>query len=61
MRDPDRIGEMLCDLGALWERDPDLRLHQLLSNLMRAELPDVDLHSVEDRWLHRRIRRAQTS
>ena len=58
MRDPARIPEMLELLGRLWERQPDLRLGQLVHNLAwfaadAKSLPEADKRrftsfSVED-------------
>ena len=33
MRDPERIGPVLAELGEYWVRHPDLRLGQIMGNL----------------------------
>lgn len=58
MRDPARIDEMLSDLAAVWRRSPDLRLGQLLVNLVRPEEPAPEIFNIEDDRLHKEIRRA---
>jgi len=44
MRDPKRIPKVLAKIQAYWERNPDLRLGQLVSNLAGNE----DVFYVED-------------
>lgn len=44
MRDINRIDQVLSDLGAVWKTVPDLRLGQLLLNVIR----DPALYYVED-------------
>jgi hypothetical protein len=39
VRDPNRIPIILEALGKYWEKHPDLRLCQLISNITRASLP----------------------
>lgn len=34
MRDPERIDEILEEIKAIWKRHPDMRLGQLLVNLL---------------------------
>ncbi|MGD9710507.1 MAG: hypothetical protein AB7V46_00365 [Thermomicrobiales bacterium] len=58
MRDPQRIDEMLLDLAAVWQKSPDLRLGQLLVNLVRPSEPCPQIFSIEDAELHKNIRRA---
>ena len=58
MRDPARIDEILADLAAVWRKSPDLRLGQLLVNLVRPDEPTPAVFNIEDTQLHKRIRRA---
>jgi len=51
MRDPDRIPLILQRIEQVWERYPDLRLGQLLLNVMG----DPPLYGIEDEELARRI------
>jgi uncharacterized protein YihD (DUF1040 family) len=44
MRDPNRIDKILSGIKKVWEKYPDLRLGQLLCNVMR----DPALYYVED-------------
>jgi uncharacterized protein YihD (DUF1040 family) len=37
MRDPNRIPDMLSRLQTIWEKYPDLRLGQLITNVFRSE------------------------
>jgi hypothetical protein len=39
MRDPARIKKILAELEKVWQRDPDLRLCQLIENLLPTERP----------------------
>lgn len=48
MRDPARIPRMLDALRRAWERSPDLRLGQLVSNAARHHGAWPDVFSVED-------------
>lgn len=47
MRDPNRIDQLLARLKAIWERNPDLRLGQLILNVAS----DPVLYYVEDEEL----------
>ena len=49
---------MLTDLAALWRRDPDMRLGQLVVNLVRPKAPRPEVFYFEDTKLHKRIRKA---
>ncbi len=51
MRDPKRIPKLLGKLQAFWEKDPDMRLGQLVSNLAG----DADVFYVEDSKLERNL------
>lgn len=44
MRNPDRIDEIILEVARLWKKYPDLRLGQLLCNVLR----DPALYYVED-------------
>ena len=44
MRDPNRIDEVLQQLAVLWKETPDLRLGQLILNVMQ----DIQLYYIED-------------
>jgi uncharacterized protein YihD (DUF1040 family) len=57
VRDPNRIIPILDAIREIWEKDPDLRLGQLLFNLMRATRPDPDVFSFEDDMLMKRLKR----
>lgn len=47
MRDPNRIDQLLARLKVIWERNPDLRLGQLILNVAS----DPVLYYVEDEEL----------
>ena len=49
MRDPRRIDEVLLAIGEIWEKDPDLRLGQLIINAVRPAKPCPEVFSIEDR------------
>jgi len=53
MRDPDRIPEITNELHDTWTEHPDLRLGQLLLNVV---LLDEDLYYIEDDELLERIK-----
>ncbi|MCA9661688.1 MAG: hypothetical protein KC486_25340 [Myxococcales bacterium] len=57
MRDPARIDPILETLAEAWRLDPDLRLGQLLVNVVRPATPCPELFSLEDRQLRRRLER----
>lgn len=48
MRDPARINEVLEALRVAWQLDPDLRLGQLIVNVVRPTSPCPDVFYVED-------------
>jgi len=55
MRDPKRIPEVLDEIKKAWERYPDLRLGQLIENIVgRSPYP---LFYIEDEDLVKRIRK----
>ena len=49
MRDPDRIPKILSEVEKVWNKYPDLRLGQLLSNV--ASVFEKDLFYIEDEEL----------
>ena len=51
MRDPDRISEILGVLRDIWERNPDLRLGQIVVNAIRPGEPCPQIFSAEDEAL----------
>ena len=51
MRDPERIDAVLSELRAIWKRDPDLRLGQLIVNAVRPSEPCPAIFYVEDEEL----------
>lgn len=53
MRDPARIEPMLDALRRAWQRCPDLRLGQVVSNAARSHGAWPDVFSVEDDELAR--------
>lgn len=42
MRNPDRIDEVLEELGKVWRANPDMRLSQLVFNAARNGLSDSE-------------------
>jgi uncharacterized protein YihD (DUF1040 family) len=54
-RDPQRIDEILTWLRGEWEKDPDIRLGQLLHNNSWGQIKDLhDLFYIEDSvWLRK--------
>ncbi|HYV39299.1 MAG TPA: hypothetical protein VE988_26660 [Gemmataceae bacterium] len=55
MRDPARIDQVLAAIREVWVDDPDSRLGQLLVNAMRTTDPGLDLFTVEDTVLVRKL------
>jgi uncharacterized protein YihD (DUF1040 family) len=53
MRDPKRIKTILKAVESEWSRSPDLRLGQLLANLLRL---GEDIFYLEDEILLKRLR-----
>lgn len=53
MRDPERISGILASVEELWRKHPDMRLGQLVSNLMSG---DQSIFYVEDDVLYRKLR-----
>jgi uncharacterized protein YihD (DUF1040 family) len=52
MRDPKRIDALLTQVREIWEKNPDLRLGQLLCNVIDE---DEDPYNVEDEILAHRL------
>lgn len=48
MRDPNRIIPVLDAVREVWEKDPDLRLGQLIVNAIRPRHPVPEVFSAED-------------
>lgn len=48
MRDPKRISRIIKKLQTLWEKHPDMRLCQLISNVAFTQDKTGDLFYVED-------------
>ena len=44
MRDPGRIDKILDDIKSIWKKHPDMRLGQLLCNV----IPETYMYFVED-------------
>lgn len=55
MRDPARIPRILQAIGTVWERDPDLRLGQLIVNTIRPSRPAPQVFGFEDTELEKRL------
>lgn len=49
MRDPKRIDRICAKLAEVWSKQPDLRLGQLISNLMGTGKQDV-FYTEDDEW-----------
>jgi uncharacterized protein YihD (DUF1040 family) len=47
-RDPKRIPLILKQLEEIWQEHPDLRLGQLILNMVRGEYPNPTLYYMED-------------
>ena len=63
-RDPARIDAMLAELRELWLADDQLRLGQLIVNIVNPREPSSEVYNVEDDEFRRRLgeyrqRRAQ--
>ena len=55
MRDPARIEQIIEKIWILWQAHPDLRLGQLLVNLIRPSEPCPQVFSFEDTELLNRL------
>lgn len=60
MRDPKRIDDILSLIGEIWRDSPDLRLGQLILNVLgspKGERPDADqLFFIEDDIVEQSLR-----
>jgi len=54
-RDPNRIPEVLLLIGEVWEKQPDLRLGQLLLNYLEVQTPCPELYYIEDDALLKKL------
>ena len=54
MRDKNRIPKILKQLQVIWEQNPDLRLGQLITNLINTR--DTDVYYMEDIYLINALR-----
>ncbi|MBO9872819.1 MULTISPECIES: hypothetical protein [Xanthomonas] len=48
IRDPERIDGVLAGVKEAWQRDPDLRLGQLMMIVVKPELPCREMFYIED-------------
>lgn len=55
MRDPKRIEHVLNTIREAWEKQPDMRLGQLLIAAIRPKQPCPDLFHMEDGQIEKRI------
>jgi uncharacterized protein YihD (DUF1040 family) len=55
MRDPKRIGHVLDTIRRIWEKNPDLRLGQMIDNLFGVDDIDAVLFYIEDGELEKRL------
>jgi hypothetical protein len=55
MRDPARIDRIIEKLWALWKTQPDLRLGQLLVNVIRPSQPCPQVFYVEDTTTEKKL------
>lgn len=53
-RDPDRIDEVLQEIERIWRKHPDLRLTQLIANVLPGQSPH---YNIEDSDLLENLRR----
>ena len=56
MRDPARIPEVLAQVQAFWEKNPDWRLGQVLLNVGAPQATCPELFYLEDDLLQARLR-----
>lgn len=57
MRDPKRIDEILNELREVWTTCPDLRLCQLIVNVVNPKEPTPEVFYVEDDEFRSRLRK----
>ena len=55
MRDPKRINKILELIKKIWEKNPDLRLCQLIGNIGNC-FPSGDLYHIEDDLLMKALK-----
>lgn len=55
MRNPERIDKILGAISHVWREQPDLRLCQLIVNLVGDPRLNFDVHSVEDDVLYNEL------
>jgi hypothetical protein len=55
MRDPNRIDRIIEKLSALWKTQPDMRLGQLLVNVIRPSQPCPQVFGVEDTFTEKQL------
>lgn len=55
MRDPKRIDEILNELREFWTANPDLRLGQLVVNVVNPKVPSPEVFYVEDEEFRARL------
>jgi hypothetical protein len=60
-RDPSRIPVILAEVQAKWLQEPDLRLSQLLVNLIRPQTPCPEIFYCEDEKLFALLRSQDTT
>lgn len=58
MREYARIHRIIALLEVIWNRSPDLRLGQLLVNMVGDPTLGFDIYSVEDDVLEKELRKA---
>lgn len=56
MRDPERITAVLNELHKVWEKNPDLRLGQIIVNMVQAENASPEIFYFEDDVLLLRLK-----
>jgi uncharacterized protein YihD (DUF1040 family) len=54
MRDPKRIKKVLKEIKAIWKAHPDLRLCQMICNLMGR---GIDIYYLEDEYLVKELKK----
>lgn len=56
MRDPERITAVLNEPRKVWEKNPDLRLGQIIVNMVQAENSSPEIFYFEDDVLLLRLK-----
>lgn len=57
MRDPKRIDEILNELREVWTSNPDLRLCQLIVNVVNPKQSSPEVFYIEDDEFRSRLRK----